>query len=75
MSDCEVIQVIHTTLLRRGRGIESDPIRCIDQYWTLDGQLLWEVDPCPEARTIEQDEADQMTRVGVGGLEGITNGT
>ena len=41
-----VIQVIETRLERRGIGKdESDPIRIITQYWSLDGVLLAEVDP------------------------------
>jgi hypothetical protein len=43
---CRVIQVIETTLLRRGRGVEGSPIRVIRQYWSLEGALLWQVDPC-----------------------------
>lgn len=42
-----VIQVIETTLERRGDGKDT-PIRLITQYWTLDGELLAEVDPCPQ---------------------------
>jgi hypothetical protein len=45
MAEVRVIQVVETTLLRRGKGIEGDPIRCIRQYWSLDGNLLAEVDP------------------------------
>ena len=45
---CRVIQVIETTLLRRGSGKdENDPVRCIRQYYTLEGRLIAEVDPCP----------------------------
>jgi hypothetical protein len=41
-----VIEVIETTLKRRGEGKnESDPLRIITQYWTLDGQLICEIDP------------------------------
>jgi len=45
-SDKEVIimQVIKTTLLRRGSGTAGDPIRRVEQYWTLDGELLVEKD-------------------------------
>lgn len=56
MDECKVIQVIKTTLLRRGDGTVDNPIRIIDQYWSLDGKLLWEYDPCkeqPMQRTIE----------------------
>lgn len=47
-SDVEVIQVVRTRLMRRGRGLNSDdPIRIITQYWSLEGELLAEVDPHP----------------------------
>lgn len=45
----EVIQVIHTNLEKRGKGTADDMVRRVDQYWSMDGVLLWEVDPCPEA--------------------------
>lgn len=42
-----VIQVIETTLERRGDGKSmSSPIRIVTQYWSFDGELLAEVDPC-----------------------------
>ena len=44
MDDCQVIQVVRTRLLRRGRGTQADPVRVIEQYWSLDGVLLWERD-------------------------------
>jgi hypothetical protein len=52
----DVIQVIRTTLERRGLGTEGDPIRRVTQYWSLDGVLLWEHDPCagPPAAEGEQ---------------------
>lgn len=45
MDECKVIQVIETSILRRGKGVIGDPIRVITQYWSLDGKLLAEVDP------------------------------
>lgn len=42
--EVKVINVIRTTLLQRGEGTEKDPIRRIEQYWSLDGELLWEHD-------------------------------
>jgi len=45
--NARVLQVIATTLLRRGKGNdEDDPVRIITQYWTPEGELLAEVDPC-----------------------------
>jgi hypothetical protein len=45
MFNARVIQVIETGLDLRGKGVEGDPVRRITQYWTLDGELLAEVDP------------------------------
>lgn len=39
-----VMQVIRTTNLRRGDGAVT-PIRAITQFWSMDGELLAEVDP------------------------------
>jgi hypothetical protein len=47
MSEVELIQVVRTRLLRRGKGILGDPVRIITQYWSVDGELLAEVDPTP----------------------------
>jgi hypothetical protein len=49
MKPAEVIQVIRTTLLHRGVGTNENPLRVVTQYWSLDGELLWEVDPGSEA--------------------------
>jgi len=48
--DVEVIRVIRTNLLRRGEGVEKDPIRRIEQFWSLDGELLWEIDPYKKSK-------------------------
>ena len=45
-----IVEVIRTTLLRRGAGTNKDPIRRIEQYWSLDGELLWEKDPHKEQK-------------------------
>lgn len=46
MDKARVIEVIETTLLRRWTGKDQDsPIRIITQYWSLEGELLAEVDP------------------------------
>ena len=44
MDTVRIIEVIETTLLRRGNGT-TDPIRVITQYWSMAGELLAEVDP------------------------------
>jgi len=45
MDTAKVIQVIETTLTRRGNGKDT-PIRIVTEYWSLDGRLLVESDPC-----------------------------
>ena len=45
MDTAKLIQVIETTILRRGDGTKENPIRFITQYWSIDGILLAEVDP------------------------------
>lgn len=47
MDEARVMQVIRTSLLRRGDG-KQVPIRTIIQYWSFDGELLAEVDPWPD---------------------------
>ena len=42
-----VIEVIETTLTRRGDGKDA-PVRVIRQYWSKGGELLAEVDPSPD---------------------------
>ncbi|NMV48353.1 hypothetical protein FOL80_01315 [Lactobacillus reuteri] len=42
-SKAELIEVIHTVAIR-GKGVHSDPIRNVDQYWSKDGKLLAEKD-------------------------------
>lgn len=40
-----VMQVIRTTNALRGNGTEPNPFRRLTQYWSLDGDLLAEIDP------------------------------
>lgn len=43
--DVEIIQVIRTRLERRGKGVEGDPLRIVDQIWSTTGKLIMENDP------------------------------
>lgn len=45
LNDVCMIQVIRTTLLARGAGIPENPFRKVEQFWSLDGELLAENDP------------------------------
>lgn len=47
IDSCAVIQVIEVKFLR-GQGIEGDVCRIVTAYYSLDGRLLAEVDPCPQ---------------------------
>ena len=44
----QVILVIRTKLLVRGKGTKEDPVRVVEQYWSLDGEFLAENDPVKE---------------------------
>jgi len=52
MDTCKVIEVVETSLTRRGKGEEEDPVRIITQYWSKDGTLLAEVD-CAEKDVLQ----------------------
>lgn len=54
----EVMQVIKTTLLRRGDG-QLDPVRIVTQYWSFSGDLLAEVDPFPTPAPRAQEDREQ----------------
>lgn len=43
--NASVIQVIQTKSMR-GIGTQEDKVRIVTQYWSLDGKLLAENDPC-----------------------------
>jgi hypothetical protein len=50
METAELIEVIHTTK-KCGSGVDSENIvRLVHQYWSKDGKLLAENDPCPECK-------------------------
>ena len=46
--NARVIKVIVTDLELRGKGTSESVYRRVTQYWTLDGELLAEVDPAPD---------------------------
>lgn len=50
----KVIQVIETKSIR-GSGNEDDFCREVTQYWSLDGKLLAECDPCDINHEIQVD--------------------
>lgn len=43
----KAIQVVEAIFMR-GNGAEAAPARMVTQYWSLEGQLLAEVDPLPK---------------------------
>lgn len=49
MESAKIIHVIKTTNTR-GDGTSVNPSRVVTQYWSVDGQLLFEKDPI----TLEQ---------------------
>ena len=62
--DAKVIQVIVTDLDLRGRGTGAGDIaRRVTQYWTLDGELLAEVDPCPSWPTVSSEHINELREI------------
>ena len=62
MDTARVIQVIETTLTKRGTGnTRRDPIRVVTQYWSLDGILLVESDPFSGA-VLREDYVEDVAR-------------
>lgn len=60
MKDVELIQVIRTRLTTRGDGkTDKTILRAITQYWSLDGELLAEVDPFPPGCASPRAEEQQ----------------
>ena len=56
------VELIRTVLQTRGAGVESDPTRTIEQFWTPDGKLAAENDPfhpnetaCKEIKVVLKD--------------------
>lgn len=45
----QVIRVIETESLR-GEGTNEDMCRIVKQYWSFDGELLAENDPCAKEK-------------------------
>lgn len=43
--ELKVEKMIHLSILR-GEGTEADKIRVVDQYYNMDGMLIFELDPC-----------------------------
>jgi hypothetical protein len=48
IDSAEVVQTIKTTAVF-GAGIDSDPVRVVTEYWTLDGNRIARVDPSSQS--------------------------
>ena len=59
----KLMTVIVTDMQCRGKGVESDPSRRITQYWSMQGELLAEDDPC-EATEIRREKTCMWSCVG-----------
>ena len=54
MGKAQIIELISTDLEERGNG-KDDPYRRITQYWTKNGTLVWEYDPCETSIKLKSD--------------------
>lgn len=50
-------EVIVSTILRRGKGIENDPVRCVLQVYEKDGTLIAENDEYKNEAAIVENKA------------------
>lgn len=52
---CQFAGVVQVILVKckRGTGLAGDPVRLVNQFWTMDGALIGENDPAnaPEEKT------------------------
>jgi hypothetical protein len=44
MNETRIIKLIYTQM-RVGSGVADDPVRLMDQLWTIDGMLIAQYDP------------------------------
>lgn len=42
--EVETVTLIRTRLTVRGKGTEDSPLRTIEQYWNMQGELVMEYD-------------------------------
>lgn len=47
MTQVEIMKVIKVIIVR-GQGVESNPVRNVTQYFNLEGDFIFEIDPCVE---------------------------
>jgi len=40
-----IVELIYTTD-KRGNGVEGDPVRNVEQWFSKNGELIFEFDPC-----------------------------
>lgn len=69
----KLMTVIVTDMEPRGKGVEGDPFRRITQYWSQDGELLVEKDPCPPDELYAIPEKEETCKWNVKGKNGIKN--
>ncbi len=57
MDTVKQVTLIETKLTRRGEGTQDSPVRVITQYWSQEGDLVIEHDPCSLRLTHERRKA------------------
>ncbi len=58
--EVKTVTLIRTHLERRGKGEYPSPIRVITQFWTPDGELVFEKDPA-SARPMNPELAEALS--------------
>lgn len=50
LREVKLVPVIRT-VVARGKGVPADPVREVVQFWSRNGELLAENDPCLEEKS------------------------
>lgn len=56
----KIIEVIEAEVTRGSGNLSDDPYRTVTQYWSKEGELLWEKDAWKEKRKEKQEEKPQV---------------
>jgi hypothetical protein len=55
----KIVELIYTQEVR-GKGVEDNPYRAVDQWFEKDGVLVFENDPCNPKKSIERRLRNQI---------------
>jgi hypothetical protein len=54
----KIVELIYVDVTK-GIGVEGSVVRAVGQYWTKEGRLLWEDDPCGPGQNEKDRQAEE----------------